>query len=356
MENENKEISGPIEETNVPITDEASQECNYIISVIIPAYNSAEFIVRTLEMIISQTIENFEIIVIDDGSEDDTFNIVNKTFSNSTRKNIYLKLLKQDHAGVSSARNLGLEKSRGEFIMFFDSDDFMEPDCLEKLLSPSNEKPYDSIICGYDIVLENGKTSSKYTDRFTYFQNGLNGTEVIGLFLTPEISLCVGNIIHRRSLLIENNIIFTPGARRGEDAEFNVKALYFSKNVGCVPESLVKYIQRKRAFCIDISQIFEINAAKVRIWDFLIANNSPKGLIELMETKTIPESYRTTLHVLRHAGVFYSDVTKTKNKEEIELLIQHNSATLKTKMMLLMYIYTPRFLFFLTRIQHKLNG
>ncbi|MEG4802111.1 glycosyltransferase family 2 protein [Microcoleus sp. ARI1-B5] len=99
-----------------------------LISVIIPAYNAEEFIVKTLESVLSQTYQNIEILVVDDGSTDTTAEII-KSFA---KKDSRIILLQQSNAGVAAARNLAIEKSKGEYIAPIDADDIWYPQNLEK--------------------------------------------------------------------------------------------------------------------------------------------------------------------------------------------------------------------------------
>jgi len=99
-----------------------------LVSVIIPAYNAEQFIAKTLESVLSQTYQNLEILVVDDGSTDTTAEII-KSFAQKDRR---ISLLQQSNAGVAAARNLAIEKSKGEYIAPIDADDIWYPPNLEK--------------------------------------------------------------------------------------------------------------------------------------------------------------------------------------------------------------------------------
>lgn len=112
------------------------------ISIIVPAYNSAATIDRCIQSIISQTFEDWELIVVDNGSTDDTVEIVESLVREDNR----IVLLKEGKKGVSNARNSGLDAARGECVCFVDSDDTVEPDYLEDMFQHSSG---DLVICGY---------------------------------------------------------------------------------------------------------------------------------------------------------------------------------------------------------------
>lgn len=104
---------------------------NDLISIIIPIYNREAFIEECINSVFSQTYQNFEIILIDDGSTDGTLKICEKL----TEKDSRIKLFKQEHGGVSNARNVGLDAAQGEFIFFLDSDDVIHPMLLQALVA-----------------------------------------------------------------------------------------------------------------------------------------------------------------------------------------------------------------------------
>ena len=134
-----------------------------MISIIIPMYNSEKYIEKCIESILNNLYKNFEIIVVDDGSTDDSIKIVKK-YTN-------IKLLYSNHAGPGSARNVGIENASGDFIFFLDSDDTINPNTLKIL--KNNIKKYDIVIGNYNIIYDNGDielfktpTDSKFNSFF----------------------------------------------------------------------------------------------------------------------------------------------------------------------------------------------
>ena len=107
---------------------------NPLVSVIIPVYNVEKFLPKCLDSVISQTYQNIEIICINDGSKDDSFYILKKHEEDDKR----IKIIDIPNNGVSNARNIGLEHAKGDFILFVDADDWLERDCLEKLMATTD--------------------------------------------------------------------------------------------------------------------------------------------------------------------------------------------------------------------------
>lgn len=137
---------------------------NPLVSVLIPAFNAAEFIVETIESVLNQTYRPIEVIVVDDGSQDNTVELVKATFSDDVR------LLCQKNSGPSVARNRGIRESSGKYIAFLDADDIWLPEKIASQVAVMEEKPDIGMLCG-DMVDFN----EKGRDAISHFKkNGLD--------------------------------------------------------------------------------------------------------------------------------------------------------------------------------------
>lgn len=114
------------------------------ISIIIPVYNAEPFLDKTIQSILSQTYKNFQLILIDDGSKDNSLQICYRYQREDSR----ILVLSQENAGSSAARNYGLIKATGDYIMFVDADDCIEENMLEELVKIAKEKNPDIVMCG----------------------------------------------------------------------------------------------------------------------------------------------------------------------------------------------------------------
>lgn len=128
---------------------------NKCISIIVPVYNCEKYIFRCLKSIINQTYKNLQIIVIDDGSTDSTLKICEDIARNDCRIEIYSK----ENGGVSSARNFGLKKVKGDFISFVDADDFLEANMYSKMIYYLKDE--EIIVCNFYIIDEKGNTKER---------------------------------------------------------------------------------------------------------------------------------------------------------------------------------------------------
>lgn len=121
-------------------------------SVVIPLYNKSEHIIHTLESVLAQTMEDFEILVIDDGSSDDSLEMAQKVASPKIR------IFQQKNQGVSVARNVGIENARGEYISFLDADDVWHPDYLQTIDQLTKNYPQSDIyVTAYEVLMKDGK-------------------------------------------------------------------------------------------------------------------------------------------------------------------------------------------------------
>ena len=116
-----------------------------LISVIVPVYNVAPYLTRCLDSIVMQTWQNLEIILVDDGSRDDSVGICDLYAARDAR----IRVIHKENGGLSSARNAGLDIAAGEYVGFVDSDDWIEPDMFEYLLQNAENYGADIATCGH---------------------------------------------------------------------------------------------------------------------------------------------------------------------------------------------------------------
>lgn len=178
------------------------------ISVIIPVYNTEKYVRKCIESILGQTYRNFELIIIDDGSVDDSLNVING-FSDER-----IQVISKKNEGVSATRNLGLDVATGEYILFIDSDDWIEQDMLEVLINNIVKTGADISCCQSDYKIQKSITELEVW----------NKDKTIEEFLIHKIinGSLVNKLINRKFV---DNIRFDKNVRYGEDALFLWNAL-----------------------------------------------------------------------------------------------------------------------------------
>lgn len=178
-----------------------------MISVIIPAYNAARTVRQCIKSVLDQTYTEWEMIIVDDGSKDDTLDIC-QSYDDSR-----IRVLHKENGGVSSARNMGLKFAQGDYIAFIDSDDFIESDYLQHL---SQGLGYDIVISGF--CYENTPESSSF--RLKLADREAVGRELSKLINADQLCYPWGRLF-KRSIIETYHIRFDEAMRFAEDNVFN---------------------------------------------------------------------------------------------------------------------------------------
>lgn len=183
-----------------------------LITVIVPFYKSEKYIEKCLKSILNQTYRNIEILLINDGSPDDSRKICEKIISNDSRA----KIIDKKNGGVSSARNLGLKVANGDFITFVDSDDELKLDLYERMVKYIN-KDVDIVCCGIERYNSEGKLI--YETNMSYEKVNYTPFEAMRACLeNKEIGFNVYTKLFRRELFNKNGLIRFPEGRLMEEA------------------------------------------------------------------------------------------------------------------------------------------
>jgi glycosyltransferase involved in cell wall biosynthesis len=209
-------------------------------SVVIPAYNAARTLPRTVESLFLQTAESFEIIIVDDGSSDETPEIC-KTLQKDSP--FPVKVLRQQNRGECAARNRGIESAEGEYIIFLDADDVAEREYVDKLVEAvENDPACDIACCSFDLLYKDG---SSRTRLLPCKKSGemLDGRVALIKLLKEKLDVWSGSGLYRRSCLIEKGVFFDETLMMGGDTEFRWRAFYHARKVALVKDVLVHYVQ-----------------------------------------------------------------------------------------------------------------
>ena len=199
-----------------------------LISVIIPVYNAEKYLEECIKSLLSQSLYNCEFIFVNDGSNDNSVDIIRSYIKKDKR----IILINQKNKGVSQARNTGIINAKGECIGFVDSDDYVDSDMYKELYKQMQNEKCEVIISNFEEELNGNKyirkcslKENKVLDK-NYIEN-----EILP-FLVREDSLnTVCNKLYKKSIIDENNIRFPKGLPLGEDGIFNM--IYFSKCNSC---------------------------------------------------------------------------------------------------------------------------
>ena len=205
-------------------------ECK--LSIIVPVYGVEKYIDKCLNTLVKQSLKEIEIIVVNDGTKDNSQKIIDKYVKKYPDK---IKSYIKENGGQGSARNYGLKKASGEYIGYVDSDDFVEKDMYKKLYNKAKENNYDIVVCG------NYNVSEDYQNKnIDAFINNYN-TDLENIFFGK---MAVWNKIYKRDILIKNKLEFKEKVWY-EDLAFTLKAIMNSNTFAFIDEPLYDYLIRE---------------------------------------------------------------------------------------------------------------
>ena len=210
------------------------------VSIIIPVYNVAPYLTTCIESILTQTFTDFELLLVDDGSTDNTLSICNSYSKTDDR----IKVIHKINGGVSSARNCGIDASHGEWIAFIDGDDIIEPDYLKKLLSEFNNESIDLVCCNLDIVnLNKDIESHPFTNSKIYSPLDICDQYFTNQTIKTQFYSPVNKIIRKSAI---GRLRFSEFAL-GEVILFMFELLSQIRQVALIPYTGYHYIKRENS-------------------------------------------------------------------------------------------------------------
>lgn len=216
------------------------------VSVIVPAYNVENYIEKCLESLVNQTLEEIEIIVVNDGSTDNTKQKIEEFLAKYPEK---IKYLEKENGGLSDARNFGIPYAEGKYIGFVDSDDYVEKDMFEEMYKKAEQENSDMVEC--DFIWE-------HPDKQKIDTGKIYGNKKDALMYARVVAW---NKLIKRETLEKANIKFPKGLRY-EDTEFFYKLLPSLNKISFVKKPMVHYIQRGNSIVNTqnerVKEIFEI--------------------------------------------------------------------------------------------------
>lgn len=204
-----------------------------LVSIIIPVYNSEKYLRNCLDSVVNQTYTNIEIIIINDGSTDNSQYILEEY----ARVDVRIKLLHKKNSGVSDTRNIGIKLSKGKYILFIDSDDVVDKTYIQELVTPTWSKDYDLVLCNvndvYDDHISKRIVKAAIEGDFYKEYNGL-----IKVTRIPSLKLYKSQIIKKYNLKFRKDICFM------EDQIFNFQYFEYVDRYYFVDKALYHYYHR----------------------------------------------------------------------------------------------------------------
>ncbi len=260
------------------------------ISVVIPLYNQRNSIEKTLSDLLSQTFDDFEIVVVDDASTDGSASAASEVLSvgrvpwNLVRFPV--------NRGASEARNAGLDSATGETVFFLDGDDRIAPQTLCRLWEALKGTSAPLAFCGFRVCRESLEKGKAYSFPLPSASTSVPAPQLLRAFLRGKRYLNASNVLYSRSFLRANRIRFPRGCRFAEDREFIAKALFHAETAAVVPETLVSYVQHENQstsrMARDPSKYAHEVGVYLRLRKFLDENRADPALLRLVDSLELP--------------------------------------------------------------------
>ena len=260
------------------------------VSVIVPFYNVEKYIEKCLETLVNQTLDDIEIILVNDGSKDKTVDIVKKYKEMYSNKIVYLE---KENGGLSDARNYAIPYARGEYIAFLDSDDYVETNMYKEMYEIAQKENSDMVECNFIWEYPN-KTRIDIGTTYN------NKHEII-----EKIRVVAWNKLIKREILEKSKVQFPKGYRY-EDVEFTYKLIPFLEKVSFCKTPMVHYVQREGS----ISNVQ--NKRNAEIFDVM------EHVMDYYKENNLYEEYYQELEYLYARYAFCSSflrIVKIKDKE-----------------------------------------
>ena len=202
------------------------------VSIIVPVYNVEKYLEKCLDSLVNQTFKDIEIIIVNDGSTDNCRKIIDKYYAKYTS---IIKVINQENKGLGAARNAGLKLVTSDYVIFVDSDDYIETNMVYEMYNKILQEQADFVICGFNVVNEQYELTSKtFPNEYEIYD--FNTQMIFG-------NLCACNKIIKRSLL-DDDLKFRSNVWY-EDIDFSFKLFLKSKKMCILPKNLYNYLLRQ---------------------------------------------------------------------------------------------------------------
>lgn len=267
------------------------------VSVIVPVYNVEKYLKKCLDSLVNQTLKNIEIIVVNDGSPDDSQKIIDEYTKRYSNIKSYIK----ENGGLSDARNYGLKKAHGEYVAFLDSDDYVTTDMYEKMYDKAKTANFDMVVCDLNYVYDNCVKKA--------YSNINHDTTNIKKAMLNIYPTAWNKIIKKDKINIEfkKNVWF-------EDVEFLYRLLPNIKSIGVVHEHLNQYVQRKGSIT---------NTVDKRIYNYI---DNWNGIILFYKKNKLYNEYKKELEYCYVRYIFATFIKQASKYDYCEYLNAVNEA------------------------------
>jgi len=297
-----------------------------LISIIIPVYNSAKYLPKCLDSVIGQTYRKLEIITINDGSIDNSLDIL-KEFE---KKDNRIIILNKKNAGVSEARNDGIDAAKGEYIMFIDSDDWIEDNYIELLYEEMKDNQLD--VCRTGFIVDRSGIPCEKISLTEKNELLINGNDIKQNFIDTTIfhSACVQLI--KLDLIKKHNIRFDQYVAYEEDLLFNMNLYKYAKSIKYIDCSQYHYTANENSVTRQLNNVVKIISSIMLVNKKMINLVNNEQLAILINTKHLKVIIMYLWLLLRkNLKCFFSTCQKIDHNEFKKMINNYDIKTEKLK-------------------------
>ena len=268
-----------------------------IISIIIPVYNASQYLAECLDSILAQSFQSIEIICINDGSTDGSLHIL----QDFAQRDVRIKIIDQKNAGVSAARNAGIDIAIGKFLYFLDGDDLLAKNSLSFIVERDRFRNSEIILGGFSYLYNNGSSLHVRNESRFYF-NEMKEKLLVD-YVTWNLKIIMGSFIVQSELIKKYNIRFNEGQSFAEDVEFIVKMLYLSNTAFVIEEDMNIYRMHSASAIGNVNlKRFESYFSRKRLLEFFSNETEFSELVEIYRGYLLPEAIITIIELWARKG------------------------------------------------------
>lgn len=273
-----------------------------LISVVIPVYNTEKYVIQTIESVLNQTYKNIEIIIVDDGSTDNSASLIQKKYLN----NKMIRLYQKRNGGASSARNMALNHVNGDYIVFLDSDDTLDTRAIEVLLNRiETEKSDMAVPCVFHEISTDGVKST--VSVFSAKKKSYSGKEfAIDYLIIKGAAWRSTSVMYNADVIRKHNIRYREGMI-GEDFIFNLDYLKFTRKVSVVDFPTLNVQKR--------SESVTASAREELLDIFILLDKASLEYLEINGYGKVDSRKIADKLLIRNSVIYFTKIVKTRYKE-----------------------------------------
>lgn len=304
------------------------------ISIIIPVYNAERYIEKTINSILNQSFKDIEIVIVNDGSTDNSHNIC----ADYAVKDSRIKYFKRENKGVSAARNYGIDAAKGDWIAFVDADDYIDKDTLKRVYDVIKEDNADVVIFGY--VKE--KINAKLTSDFKFTDNVMDYSErnfYCELLFNNKVKGFSWNKVYKKEILDSKNIRFDKDVYINEDLLFNVQYFQYVEKIRYIDSGVYHYVTTPEA--ATVSALNEKHLTSFIAYEKMLEMSKNKEDKELIRLSFIGMLIYMGKRIIKKGCSSYKIFADIKKELKKQIDLYDDRLTLKKFGWSLFLIYTP---------------